>query len=215
MPSPQDDVIERPLPPHKTWRELPPTPPLGVPLPPPPTTQTFVVDDTPTQPVAAPPSSKRGRRVLAACIGAIVGAAAVAGVFAFANRGDSSASAGSPAAAAAQSGGGSAPNTPESVQSVVKQVAPAVVEIQHDGGVGSGVIYDKSGLILTAHHVVAGTDTVTVKTTGAPVSSLMGTPPSRRAPTTRRGAAVRASEPEPTSTTVEVYRGGQRTLQKF
>jgi len=58
-------------------------------------------------------------------------------------------------------------------------------------------------------------DTVTVKTTGAPVSSLMGTPPSRRAPTTRRGAAVRASEPEPTSTTVEVYRGGQRTLQKF
>ena len=58
-------------------------------------------------------------------------------------------------------------------------------------------------------------DTVMVKTTGAPVSSLMGTPPSRRAPTTRRGAAVRASEPEPTSTTVEVYRGGQRTLQKF
>ncbi len=164
MPSPQDDVIERPLPPHKSWRELPPTPPLGVPLPPPPTTQTFVVDETPTQPVAAPPSAKRGRRVLAACIGAVVGAAAVAGVFAIANRDDSNASAGSPAAAAAQSGGSSAPNTPESVQSVVKQVAPAVVEIQHDGGVGSGVIYDKSGLILTAHHVVAGTDTVTVKT---------------------------------------------------
>jgi pilus assembly protein CpaB len=58
-------------------------------------------------------------------------------------------------------------------------------------------------------------DTVTVKTTGAPVSSLMGTPPSRRAPATRRTAAVRASEPEPSSTTVEVYRGGQRTLQKF
>lgn len=58
-------------------------------------------------------------------------------------------------------------------------------------------------------------DTVMVKTTGAPVSSLMGTPPSRRAPTTRRSAAVQASEPVPTSTTVEVYRGGQRTLQKF
>ena len=80
------------------------------------------------------------------------------------NRDDTNASAGSPAAAATQSGGSSAPNTPESVQSVVKQVAPAVVEIQHDGGVGSGVIYDKSGLILTAHHVVAGTDAVTVKT---------------------------------------------------
>jgi pilus assembly protein CpaB len=58
-------------------------------------------------------------------------------------------------------------------------------------------------------------DTVNVKTTGAPVSSLMGTPPSRRAPVSRRTAAVQASEPEPTSTTVEVYRGGQRTLQKF
>jgi pilus assembly protein CpaB len=58
-------------------------------------------------------------------------------------------------------------------------------------------------------------DTVNVRTTGAPVSSLMGAPPSRRAPVSRRTAAVRASEPEPTSTTVEVYRGGQRTLQKF
>ncbi len=57
-------------------------------------------------------------------------------------------------------------------------------------------------------------DTVNVKTTGAPVSSLMGAP-GRRAPASRRAAAVRASEPEPTSTTVEVYRGGQRTLQKF
>jgi pilus assembly protein CpaB len=58
-------------------------------------------------------------------------------------------------------------------------------------------------------------DTVNVRTTGAPVSSLMGTPPSRRAPVSRRTVAVQASEPEPTSTTVEVYRGGQRTLQKF
>jgi pilus assembly protein CpaB len=58
-------------------------------------------------------------------------------------------------------------------------------------------------------------DTVTVRTSGAPVSSLIGTPPSRRAPVSRRTAAVRTSQPEPTSTTVEVYRGGQRTLQKF
>ncbi|MBA3498416.1 MAG: Flp pilus assembly protein CpaB [Gemmatimonadales bacterium] len=54
-------------------------------------------------------------------------------------------------------------------------------------------------------------DTLNVRTTGAPVSSLMGTP--RRAP--GRKTVARSAEPEPTSTTVEVYRGGQRTLQKF
>ena len=96
--------------------------------------------------------------MLAACVGAVVGAAAVAGVFAVVTHDDQNDASGLPVA------GASAPNDPESVQSVVKQVAPAVVEIQHDGGVGSGVIYDKSGLILTAHHVVAGADNVTVKT---------------------------------------------------
>ncbi|HMK10756.1 MAG TPA: trypsin-like peptidase domain-containing protein, partial [Acidimicrobiales bacterium] len=169
MPAPQDDVIERPLPPHKTWRQLPPTPPLGVPLPPPPPTMTYDTIEATGEP-APQPKSKRGRRVLAACVGGVVGAAAVAGVFAVVNKDNGT----SPAAAAvAPAKGSSAPNQPESVQNVVKQVAPAVVEIQHDNGVGSGVIYDKSGLILTAHHVVAGTDQVTVKT--ADGQSLEGT----------------------------------------
>jgi pilus assembly protein CpaB len=56
-------------------------------------------------------------------------------------------------------------------------------------------------------------DTNQVTTSGTRVSALMGTPPSRRS--SGRRAAVRASEPLPSPTTVEVYRGGQRTLMKF
>ena len=166
MPSPQDDVIERPLPPHKSWRELPPTPPLGVPLPPPPTTQTFVVDeDPPTQPVAAPPSGKRGRRVRSPRASARSSARPQSLVCSRSRTVTTATPARVRPPRPQRSRAAARRRTrPKSVQSVVKQVAPAVVEIQHDGGVGSGVIYDKSGLILTAHHVVAGTDTVTVKT---------------------------------------------------
>ncbi len=57
MPAPQDDVIERTLPPHKSWRELPPTPPLGVPLPPPEATQTFAVPDQSREPLLRRPSA--------------------------------------------------------------------------------------------------------------------------------------------------------------
>jgi hypothetical protein len=36
--------------------------------------------------------------------------------------------------------------------------------LEEGGGVGSGVIYDTSGLVLTAHHVVSFSDEVTVRT---------------------------------------------------
>ena len=57
-------------------------------------------------------------------------------------------------------------------------------------------------------------DTAQVTTNGTRVSALMGTVPARRT-ATRRAAAVRTATPEPTPTTVEVFRGGQRTLMKF
>ena len=55
-------------------------------------------------------------------------------------------------------------------------------------------------------------DTVNVPTTGARIGSLLSGSVRQGAP---RRAAVRSSQPEPSSTTVEVYRGGQRTLQRF
>jgi pilus assembly protein CpaB len=57
-------------------------------------------------------------------------------------------------------------------------------------------------------------DTSQVATNGTRMSALMGNVPQRRTPT-RRAAAVRTATPEPTPTTVEVFRGGQRTLMKF
>jgi pilus assembly protein CpaB len=62
-------------------------------------------------------------------------------------------------------------------------------------------------------------DTALVETRGTRQSALMGrigNSPVASAPTgPRRAAAVRVAAPEPTATIVEVYRGGQRTLQKF
>jgi len=53
---------------------------------------------------------------------------------------------------------------------VAAALGPAVVQIDlfggldAGGGVGSGVIYDTAGLVLTAHHVVAFSDEVSVRT---------------------------------------------------
>ncbi len=48
------------------------------------------------------------------------------------------------------------------IESVSQKVGPAVVEIRTDAGLGSGVIYDASGLILTNDHVVEGANTISV-----------------------------------------------------
>jgi S1-C subfamily serine protease len=69
-----------------------------------------------------------------------------------------------------------APAAPGSVRAVVERVRPAVVQITNEqivldqlgrsaiaqAGVGSGVIYDPQGLILTNNHVVAGARSLTV-----------------------------------------------------
>ncbi len=52
----------------------------------------------------------------------------------------------------------------KSIQSVVKKVRPATVSLisSKNGASGSGVIVNKSGLILTAGHVVSGADEMTI-----------------------------------------------------
>jgi S1-C subfamily serine protease len=42
-------------------------------------------------------------------------------------------------------------------------VAPSVVQIESDGGLGSGVIYSADGLIMTAAHVIDGLQTVGIR----------------------------------------------------
>ncbi|MBT8207088.1 MAG: trypsin-like serine protease [Acidimicrobiia bacterium] len=51
----------------------------------------------------------------------------------------------------------------EPVAAVAAAVGPSVVQINTASGLGSGVIYDESGLILTAAHVVAGSQDVSVR----------------------------------------------------
>ncbi len=51
----------------------------------------------------------------------------------------------------------------EPAAAVAEVVAPATVQIETASGVGSGVIYDPDGLVLTAAHVIEGSDTVTVR----------------------------------------------------
>lgn len=51
----------------------------------------------------------------------------------------------------------------EPVAQVAEALLPSVVQIESPAGLGSGVIYDSEGLILTAAHVVAGSDRVQVR----------------------------------------------------
>lgn len=51
----------------------------------------------------------------------------------------------------------------EPVAAAAATIAPAVVQIETGTGVGSGVVYDESGLVLTVAHVVGNSRTVDVR----------------------------------------------------
>jgi putative serine protease PepD len=57
---------------------------------------------------------------------------------------------------------------------VYKQVSPSVVQIQTSGGLGSGIVYDSKGDIVTNYHVVSGFTSFTVTTsTGEKLSAKL------------------------------------------
>jgi S1-C subfamily serine protease len=60
------------------------------------------------------------------------------------------------AAPVAASTGGAALSVQRQVEEVVKAVSPSVVQVQTDGGLGSGVVFDGRGDIVTNAHVVDG-----------------------------------------------------------
>ncbi len=119
------------------------------------------VSAAPVVPVAAAPKSHRWVAALAALLLVL----ASSGVTYFVMAQDGSDEGETPAASAESSDDDAAPIVAgeEPVADAAAVIVPSVVQIQSGGGVGSGVIYDSNGLILTAAHVVAGADTVTVR----------------------------------------------------
>ena len=162
-----DDATTRTLP-HRSWRDLPASPPVADLLPPPDPSSyvpPFAPETAPTltMPTAmgedgvgrgqtTPARRGRGKQIVVAGLVAALAAGAVAVVL---RTRESDAMTTTPTVAASPAG------TPAAVASAL---GPAVVQIEVDGGIGSGVIYDTSGLILTAHHVVASSDEVIVRT---------------------------------------------------
>ncbi|HEU4319291.1 MAG TPA: trypsin-like peptidase domain-containing protein [Acidimicrobiia bacterium] len=51
----------------------------------------------------------------------------------------------------------------EPIADAAETILPSVVHIDTAGGLGSGVIYDSDGLIITAAHVVEGSDSVRIR----------------------------------------------------
>lgn len=147
---------------RRSWRDLPASPPIG---------DVSELDDTalhppvepePPQPDSDQTSGSESRRPRLLLVGgAVVVLALIAGGTWLWQRDVSSPTTPTVVPTEAEAG---------SPGAVAEALGPAVVHIEvlggldAGGGVGSGVIYDESGLVLTAHHVVSFSDEVEVRT---------------------------------------------------
>ena len=149
---------------HKSWRDLPPTPPLIWP-----TAAPAFATATPVgaaSPMPAVGGSRRPRRRL------VVGSVLLVGVVALVGTGVAiSDRLGALQASMALSGGPGAPDeaaavippSDEPLADTASRLLPSVVQIEAGGGVGSGFVAADGGLILTASHVVGASDSVTLR----------------------------------------------------
>src|SRR3954454_17622936 len=64
---------------------------------------------------------------------------------------------------------GSAPGLQNAFVDTVRTVQPSVVEIQTSTGLGSGVIFDYAGDVVTNNHVVGNATTISVLVNGSPL----------------------------------------------
>jgi putative serine protease PepD len=112
------------------------------------------------------PGSKPPRRWRTAVTAAIVAVAVAAGGYGAGRLtdDDGDGTTGTPIAATPVSTDTIDGATDEPVAAVAEALSPAVVQIETSRGLGSGIIYDEEGHILTAAHVLEGAgDTVTVR----------------------------------------------------
>ena len=153
-------------PPRRSWRDLPATPPVADFLPPPDPDHLVAEagaggEQPPTdEPAADPgPGQPRSRKRTWLAVGLVAALVGAVGGIVWTQGSSSGSTSTTPTVAPSKD-----PSSQSSVEQVAKALGPAVVQIEVGQGLGSGVIYDAKGLILTAHHVVEGTDDVTVRT---------------------------------------------------
>ncbi len=161
---------------HKSWRDLPPTPPLVWPTATPAFATAAIGPAASPMPTAG--ASRRTRRRFVVGTALLVGAVAVVGTGMLATGNQVGAllaplaAAGGPAepdkAAAA------IPPSDEPLADTASRLLPSVVQIEAGGAVGSGFVAADGGLILTASHVVGGSDSVTLRLSdGTSVSGVV------------------------------------------
>jgi S1-C subfamily serine protease len=100
-------------------------------------------------------AAKRHRRLLALVAGAIVVGAVIAGTSLATGSKTSNTTVGGTAAGVALQ---------TSIVNVVRSVSPSVVQIEDRAGLGSGIVFDSRGDIVTNNHVVSGATSFTVTT---------------------------------------------------
>jgi S1-C subfamily serine protease len=129
--------------------------------------------------------ARRSTRLLALLGLALLAVAVIAGVSLATGRDPSSPTARGTAAGTALQG---------SFVNVVRSVSPSVVQIKDQTGLGSGIVFNSSGDIVTNNHVVAGSTSFTVTTsTGKqyPARLVGAFPPDDIAVIRTSGAALR------------------------
>jgi putative serine protease PepD len=106
-------------------------------------------------------------------VGAVSAVAAIAGLAGCGSGAHEAAPAAAVRTAPAES---AAKQLQQAFASIVKTVSPEVVQIQTDSGLGSGVVFDRRGDIVTNAHVVTGAHTisVTLATEGPHRATLVG-----------------------------------------
>jgi putative serine protease PepD len=116
---------------------------------------------------------RRYQGSLAALVGAVIAGVAVATVALATDPTPSGEPSGTPASRPVSAGPPVSRSVPagalglqSAIVNVVQSVSPSVVQIQDQRGLGSGIVFDASGHIVTNNHVVSGASSWTVTTSG-------------------------------------------------
>ncbi len=159
---------------HRSWRDLPPTPPLVWPTTQPLATAGAVVG---ASPMPAPHTSRRPRRRFVVGAAVLIGAIVLIGTGALTTGNQLGALLASTTKAGGAGGpdktGAIVPPGAEPLADTAARLLPSVVQIEAGGAIGSGFVAADGGLILTASHVVGRSETVTLRLQDG--SSISGT----------------------------------------